>query len=588
MDAFNNELKKKIFTREKMDHVEKVYKSLNCESFKDYHLTYLKTDVILLADVFENFRKVCLNYYNLDPANYLTLPGLAWDAALLQSNIKLELIDDLEILDMVERGKRGGLCFVGSKRHVKANNKYLDNYDPSKPSNYLMYWDANNLYGWAMIQPLPHKDLKFRNDITIEQILKTPDDSEEGYMVECDLNIPDHLHDKLKEYPPCPENMAPDASMFSDFQMKLARDLNLIKKGDKYRKSNKLVPNLFDKKNYVIHYRNLKFISSLGVEIGEVHKILSFKQSAWLKPYIEFNTLKRKEAKNDFEKDFFKLMNNAVFGKTMENVKNRVDIHLTTDEKNAIKWFSKINFKNSKCIDGLRLIETYKKVIIYDKPIYVGTSILDLSKLCMMDFHYNVIHENFENKYNLIYSDTDSLVYTIQHDDVYEWMGANKEHFDLSDTRRLEIKDDTNKKVIGKFKDEMGGLIMKEFLGLIPKVYSSINQHVKEKKELIDQYNPETQKMGFTVKMNETYYENYNKKTLKGVSKIVVKKDITHQDYKNVLKTNKPIFKKITSIRSFNHQLYTFSQKKVALTSFYDKMIMIDSNTCVPYGYKNK
>jgi hypothetical protein len=149
----------------------------------------------------------------------------------LKTNIKLELIHDLDILNMIERGKRGGLCFVGSKRHVKANNKYLDNYDSTKPSNYLMYWDANNLYGWSMVQSLPYKDLKFRNDITIEQILNTPDDSEEGYMVECDLHIPDHLHDKLKEYPPCPENMAPDASMFSDFQKNLAHDLNLIKKG---------------------------------------------------------------------------------------------------------------------------------------------------------------------------------------------------------------------------------------------------------------------------------------------------------------------------------------------------------------------
>jgi single-stranded DNA-specific DHH superfamily exonuclease len=172
MEAFNNELKKEIFARDKMNHVEKVYKSLNCESFKDYHLTYLKTDVILLADVFEKFRKVCLNYYNLDPANYLSSPALAWDAALLKTNINLELIHDLDILNMIERGKRGGLCFVGSKRHVKANNKYLDNYDSSKPSNYLMYWDANNLYGWSMVQPLPYKDLKFRNDINIEQILK--------------------------------------------------------------------------------------------------------------------------------------------------------------------------------------------------------------------------------------------------------------------------------------------------------------------------------------------------------------------------------------------------------------------------------
>jgi hypothetical protein len=135
---------------------KQVYESpAAAKSWKDYHLTYLKTDVLLLADVFEKFRKVCMNYYKLDPANYLSAPSLAWDAMLLLTGIELELITDLKILDMVERMKRGGLCFVGSKRYVKANNKYLEDFDPNKPETYIMYWDANNLYGWAMSQLAP-------------------------------------------------------------------------------------------------------------------------------------------------------------------------------------------------------------------------------------------------------------------------------------------------------------------------------------------------------------------------------------------------------------------------------------------------
>jgi hypothetical protein len=172
------------------------------------------------------------------------------------------------------------------------------------------------------------------------------------------------------------------------------------------------------------------------LRLGTVHNILKFKQRAWLGEYIAFNTEKRKQATNDFEKDFFKLMNNAVFGKTMENVKNRMDLHLTTDEENAKKWFSKINFKDCKSFDGLRLIEMFKKKIEYDKPSYVGTCVLDLSKLCMMDFHYNTIQKNFESNYNLIYSDTDSLVYSIQHPDIYQWIKDNGQHFDLSDSKR--------------------------------------------------------------------------------------------------------------------------------------------------------
>ena len=142
---------------------------------------------------------------------------------------------------------------------------------------------------------------------------------------------------------------------------------------------------------YVIHYRNLKFIKSLGVKITKVHRVLAFKQSAWLKPYIDFNTEKRKEAKNEFEKDFFKLMNNSVLGKTMENVKNRMEQKLSTDNERAIKLVANLHFKNRKCFDGLHLVEMHKKEIKYDKPIYVGCASLNLSKLCMMDF-LSLIH----------------------------------------------------------------------------------------------------------------------------------------------------------------------------------------------------
>ena len=135
------------------------------------------------------------------------------------------------------------------------------------------------------------------------------------------------------------------------------------------------------REKYVIHYRNLKYLISLGVKVTKLHRVIEFEQKAWLKPYIDMNTDFRTFAKNEFEKDFFKFMNNSVFGKTMENVKNRMSLHLTTDNDNAIKWFSKANLKDCKYYNGLYMIEMYKTEIIYNKPIYVGTGILDLSKL---------------------------------------------------------------------------------------------------------------------------------------------------------------------------------------------------------------
>jgi hypothetical protein len=548
-NEFYSILSQEIISEKNYTHAQTVYEKLNCKTFRDYHMTYLKCDVLLLADVFENFRNTCNSYYGLDPANYISAPSLAWDAMLMKTKIELEQIYDPKILDIVERHKRGGLCFVGSKRFVKANNRYLEDFDSTKPENYLMYWDANNLYGWAMSQYLPYKNISLNNEIEIETILKTADDSDVGYIVECDLEFPEEIQDKLKEFPPCPETLAPTKDMLSQYQQKT------VEKNDmKIGKCAKLIPHFMKHEKYCIHYRNLKFVKDLGVNITKVHNVVQFKQKPWLKTYIDFNTDKRKEAKNEFEKDFFKLMNNAVFGKTMENVKNRIQLHLTTDEENAVKWFSKINFKTSKNFDNLHLIEMFKQEIVYDKPIYVGTSILDLSKLHMMNFHYNVINKEFEGKHDLIYSDTDSFVYNIKHPDVYHWVSNNRQYFDLSDSLMKEIKDDTNKKVLGMFKDELCSLPMKEFIALNPKVYSFESEHECSKK-------------------------------LKGISKVVVKKEITHNDYNKVLTTGNNIKRDVVSIRSFDHQLYTVKTNKTALTTYYDKMFMSDNNTCSPYGY---
>jgi hypothetical protein len=189
LNDFYSKLSQKGLSECDYNHAQNVYNTLNCKSFLDYHLTYLKTDVLLLADVFENFRKTCLEYYKLDPANYITSPSLAWDAMLLKTGIELEQISDYNIFKLVEEQKRGGLCFVGSQRYAKANNPYLDDYDKSKPTSYIPYWDMNNLYGCAMIDYLPYGGHE-KVDIDIEDVLKTPDDSNVGYVVRVDIRIP--------------------------------------------------------------------------------------------------------------------------------------------------------------------------------------------------------------------------------------------------------------------------------------------------------------------------------------------------------------------------------------------------------------
>ena len=553
-DEFYNKLCQSSISDTDYEHALNVYKKLDCKNFKDYHMTYLKCDVLLLADVYENFRIECEINYNLDSANYISLASLCWDAMLLLTKIELDLISDPLILEMIEKSKRGGLVFSGSKRSVEANNPLLKNYDKEKETGYLMYWDANALYAHAMSQSLPYQDLKF-SDVGLDEILKTPDDSEIGYIVEVDLSCEmetkeetEKLHDYLKEYPPAPESMCIKSDMLSKYQKDL-NDKYKVKYGDKNKK---LVPHLMDKKNYVIHYRNLKYLHGLGIKISVPHRVISFKQKEWLKVYIDFNTEKRSHAKNKFQQDFYKLASNSVYGKSFENVRKRVNIHMVTEEPKAIKLFSKNNFKTAKHFNSLYLIELYKNEIVYDKPIYVGTSILDLSKLHMMKFHYEVISVHFGGCYILIYSDTDSLVYYIKTEDIYKWARENSTHFDFSEDKLKP--DEANKKVTGKFKDEMKGLVMAMFTNLNAKVYC------------------------YEVEGEES-------RKGKGIPKTTLKNEIKNSDYLHVLNTGACIEKEVTSIRSYDHSVYTIKSKKRCLTPLTDKSYAVDNNNFLPFGH---
>ena len=196
----------------------------------------------------------------------------------------------------------------------------------------------------------------------------------------------------------------------------------------------KLVSTLRDKKKYVLHYLNVKLYLNLGLKLTKVHRVLEFKQRKWLKSYIDFNTEMRKDAKYSFEKDFFKLMNNSVFGKTMENLRKRTNIELVTNEKRLLKLTAKPTYVTSKIFDeNLVGVHTKKERLLLDKPSYVGTCILDLSKALMYDFHYIYIRKKYTDC-QLLFTDTDSLFYHIKTErDVYEDFWLDKNLFDNSD-----------------------------------------------------------------------------------------------------------------------------------------------------------
>ena len=242
-------------------HGKNVFKNFKLKNLGECHDLYVQSDTLLLADVFENFRNMCIKVCELDPAHFLSLPGLAWQACLKKTNVKLEMLTDYDMLLMVEEGIRGGICH-SIHRYAKANNKYIKDYDKNKESSYIQYLDANNLYGQTMSQKLPVNDFKWINNVSKinEKFIKNYDeDNDKGYIFEVDVKYPKKLHDLHSDFPFLPERMEID-------------------------KCKKLVCNLHDKKKYVLHIRSLKQALGYGLKLEKIHRVIEFNLKSWLKP----------------------------------------------------------------------------------------------------------------------------------------------------------------------------------------------------------------------------------------------------------------------------------------------------------------
>ena len=262
-------------------------------------------------------------------------------------------------------------------------------------------------------------------DKTAADIINIASDAPRGCALEIDGDIPEELHEFLADYPPAAEKRSITYVMLSPKQRELLGAFNA--NAESYGSTEKLVPNLENKRHYVVHYRTLQRYLKLGFKLTKVHRMLEFDQSPWLKPYIDFNTEQRTRASNEFEKDFFKLMNNAMFGKTMENLRNRRNIELATERNRIIKLAARPTFRSKTIIsDDLTAVENYKTSVTLDKPIYVGFAVLELSKDLMFDFHYGYIKRKYPgDQSTLLFTDTDSLAYSIRTSDVYADMLAD-------------------------------------------------------------------------------------------------------------------------------------------------------------------
>ena len=454
-----------------LDHAQNVWDMLNCSTMQDYHDKYLKLDVALLACCGEYCRKISYETYRLDVIQFVSAPNMAKDAALKVTGAKIELLTNPQHLHMIERAIRGGLASVYHKRSFQANNKYLDNFDPDQPSTFGLLVDANNLYGGVMqTEPLPCRNYSFNEEISLEEVLATPQDSKIGYFLEVDLLYPQSIHNAHSDFPCAPEKQTVPDSWLSEYQLEIKNRFNISS-----CKVNKLLQTLYNKWNYVVHYKVLQLYVKLGLKITKVHRILQFEQEKWLEPYIRLNSQRRKVATNKFQENYYKLMNNSVYGKTIESKRNWMNVKIVRDAESTIREASTFQFDRFKIFgENMAALCSRPKVIKWNTPTIVGATVLELAKLHMYQFHYEVIRANFSAR--LLYSDTDSLLYSIETEDLYTDLKLKTNvatAFDFSNyPTDHELHNSNHKKEILKFKDEFGGDIMKSFICVGPKMYS--------------------------------------------------------------------------------------------------------------------
>lgn len=546
LENFYNTLTEEYPSKQDYDYASMVFNKY-CSDMGDYHDLYLGVDCLLLACVFEYFRNCMMDCFKLDPLHYFSLSQYSLDAALLKSGVKLEMLTDRDKYTFFEASLRGGISTVNT-REAYAHNKYTEGDENIKDPTFIAYLDKVNLYGESFLHKLPTGDFEWMseeqvNEITTADILNMDPNGEKGATFMVSLEYPVELHDRDNCLPLCPEKISVPFDSLSNYTKRILRQENM-----KYSpKIKKLIPHLGDRKEYVVHFRTLQFYLKKGMVLKKVHSAITYTQEAWMRDYVLFNAEKRKQAVNTFEKNLFKFLVNAVFGKSIENVRSRRSIKITNDDHLAARYMKSPYLKSFEILnDHLMIFEFHVRTVTLDKPVYTGVSVLDLSKLFLYEFHYK-FKEFYDNRAKLLFSDTDSLCYVVHTNDLYRDFESFKHEMDFSDyppdhfLYSLE-----NKKKIGTMKDEGNSKIFTHFVGLAPKLYSLIGIDI-------------------------------HKNAAKGIKKSVVKKSLRHEHFVNCLHHQKTYMTESTMIRSYTHEVFSVKQKKVGLRCYDSKRYVLES-----------
>ena len=585
-------------------------------AFKQWHDLYLEIDVKGLADVMQKFRSLTMENWGLDTPGYLSIPGLCWAARLknwesqehMSDEERRELYPDYDSWSETQKAKlgtptelltdtdqlhafqslvRGGISSVGGARYNRTNHPDLPGYDASRKICVSQDLDANNLYGGAMTQKLPHSDFGTHTpaDDDWEPLLDTLligrakfipsaswNDQDEGAVLTVDLEYPEHLHDSHNDYPLAPELCTISPDMLSPYNKKYneAHHRRAIPQ-------RKLVAHLGPRKNYVVLAKACALYQELGMRVTKVHQVITYTQVPYMRSWVELNTRLRQQAVrqgHDFLAGLYKLANNSVYGKLMEDVTKHRDAKFVRTRLDLQRKINNPLYQNCMIIkemdangeNGLVKVMLSKGVIEYNKPLFAGGAVLDESKVVMYDAYYNGLKQMFPNV-RLGGTDTDSFMVDIEVDtkqELYDGFLSKRHMMDLSNfPPEHPLYDPTNCKVLNKLKFE-----------ITEPVLISERVHLKPKMYAFAQVDPRT---GQTFEM----------KRCKGV-KMRVTKEMRIEEYKHVLKHSTMLSKTQVDIRAHNHKLYLVEQRKAALSAYDDKRyILADGIHTLAYGHKD-
>ena len=539
------------------ENYRKFYYS-NFNTLGEYSDYYLEKDVRLLSDIMESYRTIFMDKYETEIFSHYSINSLTWEIMKKWCSVQIKILDNYKIYSAFESMTRGGLCDIGSIRYSYANNKYMENYDSNIESSYIMHFDINSMYGHIMrTYPMPYDDFSFlTNEETNDFNIWDYDiNSDYGFILNIDISEIDiKYHDYYNDLPIFPVKETILKKNISDYQKQILKD---NKKN--FISSQKLICNFNESKNYTLHYLTLQFYLKMpGFKIKQINNIIRFKQAKYLKDYIEYNHKNRIESTNENDKNLYKLMINSLFGRTLLNKKkycSNLKIFNDKDYEKVLKIISSDRFKDYETIDeNNAIVNIEKQCIKLDSPSYIGSCILDLSKIIFYDNWYK-LKNKYKDNIALMYYDTDSYLCHIKTEDIYKDM-SEMDIFDMSSYNHDFKYYTEGVYEMGLLKDENSS----------PKIENSVY-----KTQIVEACALKSKLYGYIKENDKIKYKG-------------IKTELDFQSLKDAIFDNKTIKSDFYTIKAKDHKIYSYTDNKT-LMCYTDKRYLYNPIMSYAYGH---